>query len=106
MTQYSTGKPVANRKDLWCPFGQEYNVTEHLSALASKVIEEKIGNRLMHDLLTPDEKRVVNSLKGTPKTSPRSDEKISHAPSKTPSRKKMTAVSLLTNTLNHQKRDA
>jgi hypothetical protein len=106
MTQYSTGKPVSSRMDLWCPFGHEYNVTEHLSTLASRTAEEKISNGLLHDLLTPNEKRVVKPFFDSFVQPPPPVDKIPKARPKATSNKRITAESLLTNTLNHQMRDS
>lgn len=99
-TQYSTGKPVRGRSDLWCPFGYEQDELHDLSAMASQDFEQRIGHQLLRQSLTANEKLLVRAMEHGVTAPP--VKTVTTVPPKRTRKAQLTASELLANTLAYK----
>ena len=100
--QSVNGNMVRGRKDLWCPFGDEYNRFD-LTHLAVDLSNEKgITETLLRHQLTPSERKLVKSFgKSTdPASVEQSGSKVRAKISR--SKSEISASELLANTIRNR----
>jgi hypothetical protein len=105
LAQSNSGKPARGRSDLWCPFGEEFNVFTLPARAQSVKHEQAIGQTLLRDSLTATEKALLNSTQKLDQatTSSIARDVKSRDRSSSSKRESISAEDLLANTISYQK---